>query len=435
MVNPTNPHVEEITPNKLLLLGDDWRPIAELDLVKFQGKTALNDPSDAEATIYIGGGVGMNLDEFVRPWSTVVLTEENKPIWGGYVSKRMRVVGHAQIRLALREWPKWLDRVWSNKQELEYEPPPGGIEDGGDVIWERMTKAVSMTNGLPYMLTPPLVLGPKPPPVGLPVEVDFPEQTDESSPLTFLKEIQQVIELGVDVRMAWAILPDGRYVPCLHTSKYSVLDPPTASLNVGLDAVTAEVGWDSEPQMNYLKLVAAYGLEAIAFSTDLTGQPPLMAIRSYEQLGKHDATDAAAQAKADSLADSIMYQNKDPVLLAEQLKLVGIREDIQPGQMIELIVERDADRQVGVGMAFNARVQSVGYTIGEGGARATTLTLAAPTDQSFTPTPNKRLLTRGASLLSPPPAHLPPDDPVAYMRELERRITSLEARRSVATRP
>ena len=437
MVSPVDPHTEEVTPIKLLLLGADWRPVAELQLVKFKGKTAINDPSDAEATVYIGGGAGKSLDQYVKPWATVVLTVENKPIWGGFISKRIRTVGQAQVRLALREWPKWLDRAWSAGVQFEYAPPAGGgMDDASDVVWDRMQKATSMTAGRPYMITPPLTLGPKPPPVGLPVDVDFPSQKDEHSPLTYFKEIQQIIDLGLDVRMAWTILPDGRHVPCLHTSKYSVLDPPTATINAGMDSVTVEVGWDSEPQMNFLKLVAAHGLEAMALSNDMDGEPALMSVRSYEQLGKWDTTDAAAQSKADALADSIMYQNKDPVLLAEQVKLVGIRSDIQPGQMIELVVERDADNQVGAGMSFIARVQSIDYVVGEGGERSTTLALAAPTDKSFNPTPNARQPSaRPATLLSPPPARLPPNDPVAYMRELERRITSLEARRSATTRP
>lgn len=396
----------------------DGTPVAELPLVSASVSDALNRADEATFTVSLVNKP--ELDRLLTPWAgTMVVLVDQVPVWGGTIVKRRSSLGKTALELVCREWTAWLDRVWTTAA-VEYTSPVTP-DDCATVILNRFQAGYTLSAG--HAVRPPwdglTVSGS----TGVAWELDFEDQSEESSPQTIWQEIESVLASGVELDTRWTYT-GGRYRMSLEVSKFNP-DAPALEVVIGSDAVSTTLSVDSDQQATLVKVVGADDLVSIKQSSDLK-YPPLWKVFSFDKVGSASNTDAEAQAQLDKIATDIHNNLKAPVLSADDVSLVGLRSRPHPGELVRIVVPPEFDDRFPEGETAVMRVTEVTWEWSESG-RSTRLQLTTLSDAiPNTPTARSPMLRAHNADAEAAPGS---QGFVAWLRGVERRLQSLEARR------
>lgn len=416
----------EREPPVLFLLDKQMRPTAELPLVALDATVELNAAGEMNAEVYTGNDPG--LDSLLMPWmSTCVLVAEGVPLWGGVVTRRRWSLNRPTVELVLREWSHWLSKVWCDAN-TEY-IAPANAEHGGLIAWKRVQSAVELAEEFDVAagpsVIPPLVLGGWINQGSVPIEIDFEDQTFESSPRTFADELEQLSQYGIDWHMPWKV--DGlKYLPQFATTVYNGAGPKF-EVDLFSDVSSTEIVVDGDLMSNRVRVVGSDEVTASRTASNSRGFPLLASVKSYDSLMKAAATDIEAQNRINLYADILLEQLRLPVTEIATIDMPGLWPEVKPGTLLSSVLGSSLDRRYPNGLEVVSRVQSVKYTLSadsDGAAhRMTTVNSAALWDSL----PN--VPGGGGAPQNALPSRLPPEDLTKYLSQVLRRVESLEPRR------
>lgn len=362
-----------------------------------------------EATVTISRATAAKLTDRLAPWaSTIVMGVNSTPLWVGTVVKRRGEVGSAPQELTLREWSTLLDKTWDT-EGWPLSPPwtfdaATAIHNRFDVAWRNQPESA-----VPAV---PLLTGES----GLSVDIEFLDQSDETSPQYLSGDLQQLVDLGVDWRLSFSRRDDS-VLHFLHELEVFQFDPtPVVTLTVGVDATNAELSVDTDPQATMVRVVAEGETyrDVEATQDGINIWKPF----SYDRLSVNTDASVDYDAVLDSLGQALLDRISAPVASAESLKLVGLREDIRVGDMVRVRLPDPFDKQLEYD-EVDMRVSSISFELSSSEV-STSLTLAQSADELV---PDD---IRTSSGTTAPIAHrgLAP-----LLVDLSKRVAALETRR------
>ena len=383
---------DEVLPT-VIVCALDGTALVELKITFGEVELSLNEPTEATFTVNTYDHAA-EVDDWLQPWaSTVVVVIEGAPVWGGTVVKRRIDLGENLLEIVCREWTGWLDRVWTTAT-TEYASPPSP-DDAATVIKQRIDSAVTLFPDCP--LAGMDWLGGT---VGIPAEIDFEDQSEETSPDTFLSQLSTLSGLGVDWRILWTVDNTNKFKAQLWTGRFDA-EALSMELVVGGDVVSAKLEVDSDPQVTTVKVI---GMDFDGVAATDPEPVPLWKVSSFDKVGE-------TQEVVDELAEALRRQLAQPLVTVSDVKLSTMQRRYFPGQLVTLVIPPDFDRRYPTGLDVLSRVSMVKWSW-KANDKSTELTLSALWDDI----PN-------AEPAPPKPGF------VGTLRALQERLIRVEARR------